>query len=134
MGVEQFLLGSSLAGIVSQRLVRQLCPKCRKSYRLNEETAVRLGIPEQSGQEFYEASGCNMCRQLGYQGRIGLYEIMSVGPQLRQVISRGGNSEDFLSGTAIEEGMVAIKDDGISKAKQGLTTLEEVMKVVLLGG
>lgn len=134
MGIEQFLLSSSLAGVVSQRLVRQLCSNCRQKYLLDEETACRLGIEEESGQEFYRPMGCNMCRQLGYGGRIALHEIMMLGPKVRELINRGENSEDVIEQVAIEEGMTTIKKDGILKAKQGLTSIEEVMKVVLLGG
>lgn len=134
MGIEEFLLASSLAGIISQRLVRHLCVNCRKKYILDEDTANRLGIPEESGNEFYRSAGCNMCRQLGYQGRIALHEIMITGPRVRDIISRGETSEDVMEQAAIEEGMITIKKDGINKAKQGITTLEEVMKVILLGG
>ncbi|WP_207641560.1 GspE/PulE family protein [Syntrophomonas palmitatica] len=134
IGIENFLLASSLSGVVSQRLVRKLCTNCRQVYRLDEETAVRIGIPEQSGQEFFRHSGCNICRQLGYQGRMALHEIIVVGPELRLLINRGELSETIIEQTAIAEGMVTIRDDGIEKAKKGLTSLEEVMKVVLLGG
>ncbi len=134
MGIENFLLASSLAGVVSQRLVRQLCQNCKESYILEEEMAVRLGIPEESGQEFYRPAGCNMCRQLGYQSRMALHEIMMLETETRNLVHRGENAEDLVEIAAIKDGMVTIKLDGISKAKQGKTSLEEVMKVVLLGG
>lgn len=134
MGVENFLLASSLSGVVAQRLVRHLCSNCREKYVLDEETAVRLGIAEESGQEFYRPTGCNMCRQLGYQGRIALHEIMLTGPEVRTLINRGESFEDVLEAAAVSEGMISMKMDGINKARQGITSLEEVMKVVLLGG
>lgn len=134
MGIEDFLLASSLSGIVSQRLVRQLCPNCKEKYNLAEETASKLGMPEESGHEFYRPVGCNMCRQLGYQGRIALHEIMVVGPRVRELINRGENSEDEIEATARREGMVTIREDGMEKARQGKTSLEEVLKVVLLEG
>lgn len=134
MGVEDFLLASSLAGIVAQRLVRQLCPNCKEKYTLAEENAYKLGMPEESGQEFYRPVGCNMCRQLGYQGRLALHEIMVVGHKVRELINQGENSEDEIEKTAREEGMITIREDGIQKARQGKTSLEEVMKVVLLEG
>lgn len=133
MGIEEFLLATSLAGIVAQRLVRRLCKNCRETYLLDEETAVRLGIPEQSNQEFYHAVGCNMCRQLGYQGRMALHEILIPGPETRDLVSHGELSEEKLELAAIKEGMKTMKIDGVAKARQGLTSLEEVMKVVLLG-
>jgi type IV pilus assembly protein PilB len=134
MGIENFLLSNSIAGVVSQRLVRQLCENCKTKYLLDKDTAVRLGIPEESGKEFYQPVGCNMCRHLGYQGRIALHEIMIMRPKIKQLMYQGENSEDTLEQAACAEGMVTIKQDGIIKAKQGLTSLEEVMKVVLLGG
>jgi len=133
MGIEPYLLATSLAGVVSQRLVRQLCANCRSKYTLDRDTAVRIGIPEESGREFYQPVGCNMCRQLGYQGRIALHEIMLMGPGVRASIYRGDNS-DALQTAAVAEGMITIKNDGIAKAKQGLTSLEEVVKAVFLEG
>jgi type IV pilus assembly protein PilB len=134
MGIENFLLSNSIAGVVSQRLVRQLCENCKTKYLLDKDTAIRLGIPEESGSEFYRPVGCNMCRHLGYQGRIALHEVMIMGPKIKQLMYKGENSEDILEQAACAEGMLTIKQDGIIKAKQGLTSLEEVMKVVLLGG
>jgi type IV pilus assembly protein PilB len=134
MKIENFLLTSSLAGVVAQRLVRKLCPNCRRPYRLSNEMAEKLGISERSGDEFYRAVGCNMCRQLGYQGRIAVHEVITVGPRLRECINRGHASEDDIEATAVEEGMIIIKKDGVNKALEGLTTLEEVMKAVLMGG
>ncbi|HWP95940.1 MAG TPA: ATPase, T2SS/T4P/T4SS family [Syntrophomonadaceae bacterium] len=134
MGIEDFLVGSSLAAIVAQRLVRHLCPNCREKYILDEETAVRLGIKEHSGKEFFRPNGCNMCRQLGYQSRLAIHEILVVGGAVRRLINKGEHSEAIIEEAAAKEGFIRIKEDGINKAKQGLTSLEEVMKAVLLGG
>jgi type IV pilus assembly protein PilB len=133
MGIAEFLLATSLAGIVAQRLVRRLCGNCRIKYTLDRDTAIKMGIPEESGQEFYQPGSCNMCRQLGYQGRIALHEIMIIGPKVRSSINRSDNSDERQA-AAVEEGMVTIRKDGIAKARQGLTSLEEVMKVVFLEG
>lgn len=134
MGIEDFLLASSLAGVISQRLVRKLCPNCRQPYNLDEDTARRLKIPDEAGQRFYRANGCNICRQLGYQGRMAIHEIMVIGPQTRAYIGRGDNVETVIEKSAEDEGMIPIRTDGIAKARKGLTSLEEVMKVVILGG
>lgn len=134
MGMEHYLLASSLAGVVSQRLVRRLCSNCRQEYTLEPDIAQRLGIPEEGGQTFYRAVGCIMCRQLGYSGRIALHEVMVLGARVRDLISRGKNLEGVIEQAAINEGLITIKRDGIYKAKQGLTSLEEVIKAVLLGG
>ncbi|NLO22073.1 MAG: type II/IV secretion system protein [Syntrophomonadaceae bacterium] len=134
IGIEGFLLASSLIGVISQRLVRQLCPNCRQSFVLDEETAQRLDIIEETGQEFYHAVGCPLCRQLGYQGRVALQEVLIVGSGLRGMISRGEGSDDVFERAAVAESMLTIKADGMDKARQGITSLEEVMKVVLIGG
>ncbi|MGI5921021.1 MAG: GspE/PulE family protein [Syntrophomonadaceae bacterium] len=134
MGIEKFLLSSSLAGVVSQRLVRKLCKNCRQKYVLDEITANRLGIPEESGYEFFHPQGCKMCRQTGYQGRIALHEVMVVGPYVREVINQREWSDTLIEQTALKEGMIPIRQDGVEKARQGHTSLEEVMKAVLLGG
>lgn len=134
MGIEDFLVGSSLAGVVGQRLIRKLCSNCRESYTLDEETAHRLGIPEQAGLQYYRATGCNMCRNMGYQGRMAIHEVLMVSNTVRHLINRGEHDERIVEQTASQEGFISIKEDGILKAKQGLTTLEEVMKAVLLGG
>ena len=133
MGIEKFLLATSLAGVISQRLVRQLCEHCLKKYILDLDTAASMGIEEHAGEEFYRPAGCNMCRQSGYKGRIALQEIMLLGPQVRAAINRGDDS-DGLQSAALAEGMVSIKNDGLAKAGQGLTSLEEVMKAVYLEG
>ncbi|MEN6326268.1 MAG: ATPase, T2SS/T4P/T4SS family [Syntrophomonas sp.] len=133
-GIEDFLLASSLVGIVSQRLVRQLCGNCRADYELDEETARKLRIAEEAGKVFYRSTGCSMCRQLGYQGRIAIQEILVMGPEVRALVNRGENSEDLIEKTAVQAGMITIKADGIGKARRGITSLEEVMKTVLIGG
>ncbi|MDD2620448.1 MAG: ATPase, T2SS/T4P/T4SS family [Syntrophomonadaceae bacterium] len=134
IGIDDFLLASSLAGIISQRLVRQLCSNCRQEYELDEDTAFRLGIAEKQGKTFFRPCGCNMCRQLGYRGRVAIQEILIIGPEIRAIVRQGENSEDMIEKTAIQAGMTAIKADGIAKASRGITSLEEVMRVVLIGG
>lgn len=134
IGIEDFLLASSLIGIVSQRLVRQLCGNCRQEYELDEDTAIKLGIAEEAGKTFYRPTGCNMCRQLGYQGRVAIQEILVMGPEVRALINRGESSEDIIERTAVQAGMSTIKADGVGKAQKGITSLEEVMKAVLIRG
>ena len=134
MGVENYLLSSSLVGVVSQRLIRRLCKNCSQPYILDEETAVQLGIPEYIGQEFFEPVGCNMCRQSGYSGRMALHEVMEVGAETRSAINHNVQSEDELEAIAVGEGMITMAMDGVQKAFRGLTSLQEVMKGVYLGG
>jgi type IV pilus assembly protein PilB len=134
MGIENYLLSSSLIGVVSQRLIRRLCKNCHQPYELAEETAVQLNIPEYTGKQFYTPVGCNMCRQSGYSGRMALHEVLGVGPEMRRAITNKIQSEDELEEIAISEGMITMSRDGIYKAYEGMTSLEEVMKGVLLGG
>jgi len=134
MGIENYLLSSSLVGVVSQRLIRRLCKNCSKPYQLDEETAVRLKIPEYAGKQFYAPTGCNMCRQSGYLGRMALHEVMEVGMETRKAITNNVQSEDELEEIAVGEGMITMSMDGVQKAALGLTSLQEVMRGVYLGG
>jgi len=134
MGIENYLLSSSLAGVVSQRLIRRLCKNCCQPYELDEETAVQLNMTDYTGKQFFAPVGCNMCRQSGYSGRLALHEVMMIGPEMRKAITNNIQSEDELEEIAISEGMITMSRDGIYKAYEGLTSLQEVMKGVLLGG
>jgi len=134
MGIENYLLSSSLAGVVSQRLIRRLCKNCRRPYKLDEETAVQLKMPDYAGKQFFAPVGCNLCRQSGYSGRMALHEVLVVGPEIRKAINNKIQSEDQLEEIAVSEGMTTIIKDGIYKAYEGMSSLQEVMKGVLLGG
>ncbi len=134
MGIENYLLSSSLAGVVSQRLIRRLCKNCCHPYELDEDTAVQLNMTDYVGKQFYAPVGCNMCRQSGYSGRLALHEVLVVGPEMRKAITNKSQSEDELEEIAVSEGMITMSRDGIHKAFEGLTSLQEVMKGVLLGG
>lgn len=131
MGIEYYLLAASLAGVISQRLVRRLCEHCRTQYTLDKDTAEIMGLEEQTGGRFYRPVGCNMCRRLGYQGRLALQEVMLMGPKVSSAINRGAKLDEIQT-AAQEEGMVPIKEDGIAKAYAGLTSLEEVIRAVSL--
>lgn len=128
MGIEPFLLANCLNGVVSQRLARRLCPNCRCQYSLDTETAMKLEIEDQTGQIFYRPKGCNMCRHLGYLGRIALQEILNAGPRVRSVIYNHGTSEEIQT-AARQEGMNTLRCDALAKARQGLISLEDVFTV-----
>ncbi len=134
MGIENFLISSALSGVVAQRLVRKLCPNCRINYILDTDTAIRLKQPDLAGHVFYRPGGCNMCRQSGYAGRLALHEILLAGSRIRTLIACGSASENAIQDMAFEDGMKTILEDGIGKAQEGLTSLEEVIKSVLLEG
>lgn len=131
MGVEPFLISSSLVGIIAQRLVRVLCEACKESYVADAGTCKLLGVPESEAPTLYRAKGCSECNHLGYQGRMGIYEIIEVDTALRSLIhDRAGEKE-------LEEAARAdapsIFDDGIRKILGGITTVEEVLRVTHKG-
>ncbi len=128
MGVEPFLVSSSLLLVVAQRLVRKICTYCKEEYKPSKEVLERLGI-EDDGTVFYRGSGCAHCRYTGYKGRIGVYELMEITPDIRKAIVRGA-SEDEIRELAKAQGMVELKEAGLMKARRGITTLEEVLRAV----
>ncbi len=128
MGVEPFLVGSSLLMVVAQRLVRKICPNCKEEYEPPDEVLEALGL-ERDGTVFYRGRGCSRCRNTGYKGRMAVYEIMEVTEEMRKAISRGA-PEDEIKRMAIENGMKTLREVGILKAKKGVTTLEEVIRAI----
>ena len=129
MGIEPFNVASAVNLIVAQRLVRRICSDCKqeKEY-LSDELGV-LGITEEEAADitFYEGGGCDSCSRTGYRGRAGLYEVMALSPTLRRMILQGTSAAD-LQETAVEEGMLTLRMDGVVKVRNGVTTLEEVVK------
>jgi general secretion pathway protein E len=124
MGVEPFLLASSVIGIVAQRLVRRLCPQCRKP-----AGAVPREISADSpGAQIYTAQGCPACKQSGYSGRTGIYELVTVDDELRRLIHDRA-AEQVLRDHAIAQGMKPLRDDGWRWVAQGMTSPEEVLRV-----
>lgn len=130
MGIEPFLLASALNGVVAQRLLRRLCQNCCQPMLLDADRATRMGIPEAGGTTFYTAPGCNMCRQIGYMGRIAVQEVMLAGPALRKAVYAGVNADECQA-AALLDGMITVREDALAKARQGETSLEEVIKAVL---
>ena len=135
MALEPSLVGSALIGVIAQRLVRRLCEACRRQYTPDAETLRSLSIPEASASEmvFYHAAGCDQCHHTGYKGRIALYEVMRITDRLRRVIAQGAR-EDIVREAAIDAGMVPLGEDGLAKVKAGITTPDELQRVVTRGG
>ncbi len=127
MGVEPFLLASSLIGVVAQRLVRRLCLECRKPFAADAAQLEALGFAPTPGT-FYTAQGCPACNQTGYRGRTGIYEFLAVDDGLRALIHDRA-SEQALRLYAEGQGMRSLRDDGIRWAAQGAISLEEVVRV-----
>ncbi len=128
MGVEPFLVSSSLILVVAQRLVRKICPYCKREYTPPHEVLETLGLTPEDGP-FFIGEGCSRCRNTGYKGRIAVYELMEVTPDIRRAIVRGG-SEDEIRDLAKANGMLELREAGLLKAKRGITTLEEVIRAV----
>ena len=101
---------------------------------IEQALAERLDLPSDTGQVFFRPQGCRECRNTGYRGRIALQEIMVLDPEIRDLLNRGESSADRLENKARESGMTDIKLDAINKAKEGRSSLEEIMKAIFLGG
>ena len=127
MGVEPFLVASSLQCVVAQRLARRLCPNCREAYKPKPDTLAEYGIETKLG-ELFRPVGCRHCSQTGYYGRIALLEIMPVSEEIRSMTVLRHTATD-IADQAIAEGMRTLREDGIQKAIDGVTTLEEVLRV-----
>lgn len=130
MGVEPFLISSSVIGIISQRLARIICPKCKESYEASADTLRKLGLSIRSDSvTLYRGRGCDYCKYTGYRGRTGIFEAMKIDDDLRNLIIKKA-SPDEIRGTASKKGMKTLLKAGLEKVLEGLTTLEEVVRVV----
>jgi len=133
MGVERFLVSSSLQLIAAQRLVRRLCKKCREVANVDPEALVEVGFaPEEAmAVSVYRPGGCDNCNDTGYRGRIALYEVMQVTPKVRDMIVNGSTNAE-LRALARSEGMITLRESGLVKIWQGITTVDEVLKETAL--
>jgi len=130
MGIEPFLISSSVIGVIAQRLVRRICPKCKKEIKISPEIEKILHEFEINSSELtlYKGEGCPYCKDTGYKGRIAIFELMEITENIRDLISKNVTTGK-LRETAIEEGMCVLKADGIKKVCEGLTTIDEVLRV-----
>ena len=133
MGVEPFLVTASLIGVLAQRLVRLICPSCKEAYTPPPDALRRLGLdPDVHGElELYRGKGCDACRTTGYRGRTGVYELMVMNDRLRALVL-AGSSADQIRAAAREDGMRTLRDDGVQKVMEGITTVEELLRVVFV--
>jgi type IV pilus assembly protein PilB len=130
MGIEAFNVSSAVNLVVAQRLVRRICSKCKADTTYAPEELAPLWPSDPSfiaGIEYKKGTGCDTCSGTGYKGRAGIYEVMALSPELRRVILRGGSVAEIRD-TAVSEGMLTLRMDGIVKVRKGVTTLEEVLK------
>ncbi len=133
MGIEPFLITSSVIGVLAQRLVRVICSHCKEAYTPPVDALRRLGLdPEQEKEvRLYRGRGCDFCRATGYKGRLGVFELMLMNDRLRSlVISNAG--VDALREAAQQDGMRTLRQDGVQKVLEGITTIEELLRVVFV--
>lgn len=130
MGIEPFLISSSLLMSVAQRLVRKLCQTCKKPVEIPVQVLERVGYMTEKGKPpvFYKGAGCKHCKNVGYSGRLGLYEILDVNKEIQGLIVQKATAEQIRE-EAIRQGMQTLRFAGLEKAKEGLTTVEEVLRV-----
>ncbi len=130
MGIEAFNVSSAVNLVVAQRLVRRICSKCKADHTYTPEELAPFWPADPKlieGIEYKKGTGCDTCAGTGYKGRAGIYEVMALSPELRRVILRGGSVAEIRD-TAVSEGMLTLRMDGIVKVRKGVTTLEEVLK------
>ncbi|MCL4229328.1 type II secretion system ATPase GspE [Candidatus Dependentiae bacterium] len=133
MGLEPFLIASSVVSICAQRLVRKLCIKCKQSYQPSLELLRNIGLTADTarGIIFYQAVGCEECNNTGYKGRMAIFEIMEISPEIAKLTMARADTT-LLRKQAVQDGMTLLIEDGVRKIKQGLTTIEEVLSVAAI--
>jgi type IV pilus assembly protein PilB len=133
MGVEPFLIASSIIASVSQRLARKLCEDCKEPYKPSRDQLLGLGFdpdaPENEDVTFYTGQGCSSCRNTGYKGRIGIFEMMTMNTEIRELVVKRA-SADQVKEAALANGMVTLSMDALDKAVQGMTDIDEILRVV----
>jgi type IV pilus assembly protein PilB len=132
MGVEPYLVASALDCVVAQRLARRLCEHCKQVYQPSELELQQAGFPDQGEaiEKLYRPEGCSRCGKTGYRGRFGLYEVMNTTEEIELMTAERRSSDDIRR-LAIEQGMVTLRQDGLVKAQEGMTSLEEIFRVVV---
>jgi type IV pilus assembly protein PilB len=128
MGIEPFMVASSVVLILAQRLARRICSQCKEEIKLPEQTLITAGFTpsELATLKTFHGKGCNTCTDTGYKGRVALYEVMPVGEAIRELILQGGTADE-IKRKAIESGMRTLRMAGLQKVREGSTTVEEVV-------
>jgi type IV pilus assembly protein PilB len=133
MGIEPFLVASSLDCILAQRLARKLCPKCKVAYTPTKHELEQAGFPvsdDESPPTLYKAGGCSSCGNTGYKGRMALHEVMTVTEDIERLVTERASSEE-IGKVARQQGMITLRQDGMTKVRQGHTSIEEILRVVV---
>jgi type IV pilus assembly protein PilB len=132
MGVEPFLTGAAITGVLAQRLARRLCEDCREQYTPSEDDLLNARVSPDAleGRPFYRKGGCARCRQTGYRGRIGIFQLLEMTETLEELAASRLSREE-LERAALAEGMRTLWDDGMTKVMSGLTSIEELTRVTV---
>jgi type IV pilus assembly protein PilB len=133
MGIEPFLVATSVHMICAQRLIRKICKECKEEVRPPVQALIDIGFAKEdaAGIRAYKGRGCRTCNMTGYKGRIGLYEAMDVSEEIQELILVGASARE-IKRKAVEEGMITLRQSGLAKIKAGLTTLDEVLRETVL--
>ena len=130
LGVEPYLVSSTLVGVVAQRMVRRLCTHCRAPYKPSPEEQIAYEEEmKQLPATFYGGTGCNLCANTGYRGRTGLFELLTMSEGIRRMLLSNASAGDIRT-QALKEGMITMKRDGMMKVKEGITSVSEVLRSV----
>jgi general secretion pathway protein E len=133
LGIEPYLISPTLVAALAQRMVRRVCPYCKVEAKISpEEEAAFVRELGEKPRKTYVGTGCNMCAKTGYRGRIALVELLAMTETLRRAILTGA-SADEIKATALKEGMLTMQRDGMLKAKAGITTINEVLRITFGG-
>jgi type IV pilus assembly protein PilB len=132
MGIEPFLITSSVLLILAQRLVRKICTECKEPFKVNPKLLLGLGVPrgEIDGFAVYKGKGCSLCSNTGYKGRVGLYEVMPLWDDVKELVLSRASSLDIKK-EAIRQGMKTLRRAGVEKINEGMTTVEEVLRTTM---
>jgi type IV pilus assembly protein PilB len=129
MGIEPFLISTSVIGIVAQRLVRRICTKCKEEYEPDPAILKHLGVDE--ARKLFRGKGCDICGHTGYKGRVGVYEVLMINDELRHLIAEGSDTQ-VIRQAALATGMKSLKEYCLILLKEGLTTVDEVLRTVIV--
>jgi type IV pilus assembly protein PilB len=134
MGIAPFLISSSVIGVMAQRLVRRICPKCIEEYKpeadVLENLKVNIELPDPGSFKLYRGKGCDYCKNTGYRGRTAIFEVVRINDEIRSLIMKNSSSNEIKE-AAIKNGMRTLLDSGVAKALEGITTIDEVLRVAV---
>ena len=128
MGAEDYLLASSILGVLAQRLIRVICPHCKEEQPMEKSVLEEIGFPLDAKTRLYQGKGCKECGQTGFQGRVAIFELMLMDEEIRRLTIANADALE-LTKAAIKAGMITLRDDGFEKVSQGITTISEVLRV-----